>query len=83
MQGRSGMWNAAVTLMIALHTHGRGIMRTEKRRLKSGTGGLAMANVECGLTEHDVELGWVCPFDDSNETDIKCCEDCCFAKEVD
>ena len=42
-----------------------------------------MANVECGLSEHDVELGWGCPFDDPNEDTIECCEDCPFVREVD
>ena len=38
--------------------------------------------VECGLTEWDVERGWVCPFDNPNEP-IECCEDCAFAKVAD
>lgn len=35
---------------------------------------------ECGLTEWDIENGWVCPLDDPNEDTIECCEDCAFAK---
>lgn len=31
----------------------------------------------CGLSESDLDSGWICPFDNPNE-DIDSCEDCCW-----
>lgn len=36
----------------------------------------------CGLDERCREMGWECPLDDPNETEIDGCEDCVFAKDA-
>ena len=35
---------------------------------------------ECGLAEIDRGKGWECPLGDPNETEIKECKDCAFAR---
>lgn len=37
---------------------------------------------ECYITDQDMDLGWVCPIDNSNETETDDCDGCPFAKEV-